>query len=156
MACAIVAATRLPAPQRHFRRLVNRVLRSLHFRPASVIVSLAFLTDQAVRALNVRYRGQPATTDVLSFPLSTPRRSSRWPARAGTIELGDVVIALPQARRQARAYGTTLLQELDLLVVHGLLHLVGYDHERPQDRQRMVRRERQILGASLVHRAHSL
>jgi len=86
--------------------------------------------DARVRGLNRRYRGKSTATDVLSFPAGEPG------------ELGDVVIALGVARRQAEAAGHSLATELRVLALHGLLHLLGYDHER--DAGEMGRLERRL------------
>lgn len=97
-------------------------------------LSILITTDRRIRALNARWRGKDAPTDVLSFPLEEPGH------------LGDLVISLDTARRQARAGGWSLARELGRLVAHGLLHLVGLDHERPADARRMARAEERLLG----------
>lgn len=107
------------------RRFAARLGRALRLRPASF--SVALVSNQRSAALNRRYRRRPYATDVLSF------------AADGNGALGDVVIAVPTARRNARRYRHSLEEELKLLMLHGLLHLVGYDHET--DRGRMNRRE---------------
>jgi probable rRNA maturation factor len=93
-------------------------------------VTVAIVPDARVRALNREYRRKDAATDVLSFP--SQERG----------DLGDVVIAAGVARRQARAAGHSLQTELRVLALHGLLHLLGYDHER--DNGRMARVERRL------------
>jgi probable rRNA maturation factor len=93
-------------------------------------LTVAIVSDARVRSLNRRFRGTDQATDVLSFPA----------AEAG--HLGDVVIAAGVARRQARAAGHSLPTELRVLALHGLLHLLGYDHER--DDGRMARLERRL------------
>jgi len=93
-------------------------------------VAVALVPDARVRALNRQYRKKDLPTDVLSFP-SDDRRF-----------LGDVVIAAGVAKRQARAAGHSLATELRVLALHGLLHLLGYDHER--DDGRMARLERRL------------
>lgn len=93
-------------------------------------VSVAIVPDTRVRLLNRQYRKQDVPTDVLSFPSGERGR------------LGDIVIAAGVARRQARAAGHSLQTELRVLALHGLLHLLGYDHER--DDGRMARYERRL------------
>lgn len=92
-----------------------------------------------MRQLNKRYRKQDKSTDVLAFPIQEgpgPR----------TDLLGDVVISLPTAQRQAKESNHSLDRELAVLLVHGVLHLCGYDHERGgAEARRMQRRERAIL-----------
>jgi probable rRNA maturation factor len=81
-------------------------------------VALVLTGDRAVRALNRRYRGKDKPTDVLSFP-----------GPGGELGLGDIVISVETAARNAKEYGRTLPQELDILALHGFLHVLGYDHE---------------------------
>jgi probable rRNA maturation factor len=93
-------------------------------------MTVALVPDSRVRALNRQYRGKNSSTDVLSFPAEEPSH------------LGDVVIASGVARRQAKAAGHSLQTELRVLALHGLLHLLGYDHEH--DDGRMARAERRL------------
>lgn len=98
-------------------------------------VTVALLSDRRVRALNRRYRRTDRITDVLSFP--AVREDPGGPGA-----LGDIAIAVGVARRQARQAGHPLGTELRILALHGLLHLIGYDHEAPSDRGAMARIER--------------
>ena len=111
---------------------------------ASAELGIMFVGDQGMRGLNRRYRGKDRTTDVLAFPMReafTPHVSRRTPDM-----LGDVVISVPTAWRQAKEAGRSLDEELAWLLVHGILHLCGYDHERSEkEARRMHRRERMIL-----------
>ncbi len=94
-----------------------------------------------MRTLNSRYRGQDKTTDVLSFSL----REGRFPHIQPEM-LGDIVISVPVAARQAREEGHALTHEIDRLLVHGLLHLLGHDHERSsREARRMMKKEQQLL-----------
>ena len=106
---------------------------------ASAELGILFVGDQRMRGLNRRYRGKDRTTDVLAFPMrGIPHSSSHL--------LGDVVIAVPTAARQAKQGHRSLDEELTVLLVHGILHLCGYDHERSEtEARRMYRRERMIL-----------
>lgn len=97
------------------------------------------MDDDGIRRLNREWRGKDRPTDVLSFPLQEGELSSVGDA------LGDVVISLPTARRQAAENGFTIVEEVDRLLVHGILHLVGYDHEvSPREARRMQRQERKL------------
>ena len=107
-------------------------------RAARGELAVALVGDQKMRALNRRYRRTDRPTDVLSFP-ATP---GPWPLAPGPRPLGDIVIATGVARRQARAAGHPLGTELRRLALHGLLHVLGYDHER--DDGRMARLERRL------------
>ena len=103
---------------------------------------VALVSDGKMRALNRRFRGIGRRTDVLSFPADRgPRLPGRLPGSPGRL-LGDVVIATGVAAQQARAAGHPLDVELRRLALHGLLHLLGYDHTR--DNGRMARLERRL------------
>lgn len=96
-------------------------------------VTLVLTGDQELQRLNRRFASVDQATDVLSFDAGEASSGKR--ARY----LGDVVISVPRARRQARSSGHPLTTELALLTVHGVLHLLGFDHARPADRRRMSR-----------------
>ncbi|GAB4538591.1 MAG: rRNA maturation RNase YbeY [Anaerolineae bacterium] len=98
---------------------------------------------ETVRALNKTYLGIDAPTDVLAFGGESPDFVT---APMASPYLGDVVIAYPQARQQALAAGHPVEAELALLVVHGVLHLLGYDHANPEDRALMWARQGAILA----------
>jgi probable rRNA maturation factor len=111
-------------------------------------LSVLLVNDRSMRDLNFRYRGLDKTTDVLSFPQtalgSTTRRGN--PLSAGApILLGDIVINLHQALRDAEAQGISLKREVSWLLVHGLLHLLGYDHEKGGAEERRMREMEQKL-----------
>ena len=92
---------------------------------------MALVSDPEMRRLNARWRKQDRTTDVLAFAQEGPARGL----------LGDVVISIPTARRQARERGHSLPDELRVLLIHGVLHLLGYDHERGGIAARRMRRQ---------------
>ncbi len=105
-------------------------------------LSLDLVGDRRMRRLNREYRGRDLPTDVLAFPM---REASR---RVTPDLLGDVVISLHTAARHAAADGRAVDHELAKLLIHGILHLVGYDHERGEgEARRMRRKERAILQA---------
>ena len=112
-------------------------------------MAVALVTDAHIQKLNSQYRKKHRATDVLSFPAEPGTRHS---------ELGDIVIATGVARRQASEAGHTYQTELRVLALHGLLHLLGYDHEHASDSGRMARIERRLrrkggLGAGLIERS---
>jgi probable rRNA maturation factor len=110
-------------------------------------VAIAIVSDREMRRLNRTYRRVDATTDVLSFPAE---ESFTW------LELGDLAISRPAARRQAREYGHPVREELRILALHGLLHLLGYDHETDHgDMKRLEERLRRRAGlpAGLIARS---
>lgn len=105
-------------------------------------LSVLFVNDRKMRELNALYRGVDRTTDVLSFPMAD------GPAFGDSGPLGDIVISVPTAARQALEYGVTFREELLRLLVHGLLHLAGYDHEiSAYQKRKMEKKEREILNA---------
>ena len=112
-------------------------------------VTVLLTTDATIRRLNCRFRGKDEATDVLSFPSTNPAHGPEKIA-------GDVAISVETARKQAAEQGHALGVELRVLVLHGLLHLAGYDHET--DAGKMQRRERQLrarlgLPEGLIERA---
>lgn len=125
-----------------FERLGEFVLRMENASDA-IELSVALVDDVEMAHLNEQYRGVEGPTDVLSFGCDDP-----CPAASDEpIALGDVIIAPEVARRQAVELGTTVEDELDLLLVHGTLHLLGYDHEDDADAAVMQARERVVLAA---------
>jgi probable rRNA maturation factor len=124
-------------------------------------VTIALVDDTEMRRLNREFAGQENATDVLSFPSSAPGQGRRVPGAspgkaAQPRHLGDIVIATGVARRQARVVGHAYAQELRVLALHGLLHLLGYDHET--DEGRMARLEARLrrrggLTAGIIERA---
>ena len=102
---------------------------------------MLFIGDKAMRALNSAYRAMDKTTDVLSFSLQEGKFGHIRPEM-----LGDIVISAPVAARQATEAGHPFSREIDRLLIHGLLHLIGYDHERgPEEALRMQRKEAQLF-----------
>lgn len=108
------------------RRCCNAVLVSEKFS-GSAEISVTFVTDAQIRELNREHRNIDKSTDVLSFPLGENGVYDENPA-TGAKMLGDIVISIETAFRQADEYGHTLQREIAFLTVHSLLHLLGYDH----------------------------
>lgn len=110
---------------------------------SSAEMSVSLVGDGRMRRLNRQYRHKDRSTDVLAFALREGRAPHRFNRSAA--HLGDVVIALPTARRQAKTAHRSLEEEIVALLIHGVLHLCGYDHERGRDEAlRMQRKERQV------------
>ena len=153
---------------------LSRWLTKVAPRSARGELSIALVSDARMRTLNRSYRGKDYATDVLSFlgerdsppasgqaaarsRRSASRRGGRTSHRAPR-HLGDIVIATGVARRQAREAGHSYATELRVLALHGLLHLLGYDHDHPGDNGRMARREARLrrkggLEAGLIARS---
>jgi probable rRNA maturation factor len=111
-------------------------------------VSIVVTGQEMVRQLNRNYRGRDEPTDVLSF--SAREQAADAPsfilAPDGLAHLGEVIISHPQAALQAEEHGHSLARELAILLIHGLLHLLGYDHEESAAEKRMRAREKELLG----------
>ena len=136
-------------------------------------VAIALVSDTRIRTLNREHRGKDSATDVLSFPAedfrlkpeaTQPVRVASAPASLVASGFsrkvaGDIAIATGVAKRQAREAGHSYQAELRVLALHGLLHLLGYDHDAPDDHGRMARAEARLrrrggLPAGLIARAH--
>jgi probable rRNA maturation factor len=136
--------------KRWLRRLVKESLGA-HSVDTEVELSLLITDDATVRELNKKYRGKDKTTDVLSFALEADQRSD---AAAGfvmppgeMVHLGEVVVSYPKAAEQAAERNHAVEDELALLVVHGVLHLLGYDHDKPAREREMRSLEQRVLSA---------
>lgn len=105
--------------------------------------------DSEIHRLNLLYRGKDSPTDVLSFPLLCPS-ATPFPHEGGALPLGDVVISVETAARQAQTHQVSLADELALLAVHGTLHLLGYEDDTEEGAENMRVREREILGIALT------
>jgi probable rRNA maturation factor len=123
-------------PRGHLARVAARTLAALGRTGASV--EIALVDDDEIRRLNRAWRGVSRRTDVLAFPLEMP-------GLGGLV--GQVVISAETAARQARRLGVPVVTELELLVTHGVLHLVGYDDRDPVEARLMHERERALLSA---------
>ncbi len=119
-------------------------------------LSLSFVTDRAIRRLNRDFRGKDSATDVLSFPQFDPDAVAAVAARAAEppVPLGDIVISIETAARQARELNMEIAARLRTLLIHGMLHLLGYDHEASAaEARRMFKREHQLAALLAGDRA---
>ena len=128
---------RVPVSPVRLARSVERALRAVGRGAGDVDVLV--VDDAAIKCLNRLHRGVGRRTDVLAYPLETPGTPSPL--------VGQIVISAETARRQARRLDVPLATELDLLVTHGVLHLIGYDDRDPIEARLMHERERRILSA---------
>jgi len=158
----------VPIDTKRLCRMAEKILAVA--RVENTELSIILVSDRRIRALNERYRKKNRATDVLAFPLAVPYAPPLCKGRLGGVEslgkfylpsplltkegdfqkapvlLGDVVISLSTAQRQAQALGHGLYEEVARLLVHGVLHLLGYDHEQgQQEAARMIRQERRLL-----------
>lgn len=116
-------------------RSLQKIFRILGLKREDI--NLVFLSDRQIRRVNKRYLRHDRPTDVLAFGYGK-KRSLRNSS-------GDILISLDTARRQAKKEGHSLLKELKVLMIHGLLHLIGYNDHRPRDRKRMWRKTETLL-----------
>jgi len=139
-----------PVSAAWLRRLASLTLKTVKGAPFEKRseLSIVLTGDGEVRKLNRLYRKKDKTTDVLSFPLLEGKRLKT--GNQGTIPLGDVVISLPQTRRQAARQGREFKRELALLLVHGILHLLGYDHVSRSQEKRMFGLQERLLNKLTV------
>jgi probable rRNA maturation factor len=137
---------RVPVTRTRLARAAARALAAVG--RAGATVEVAVVDDAEIRRLNRRHRGIARRTDVLAFPLEAPEAPGQL--------LGQIVISAETARRQARQVNVPLALELDLLVTHGTLHLVGYDDRDPLEADLMHRRERAIMARAPARLWHGL
>ena len=137
MAAAVTnSQRRVPVSRRRLARCAERALAAVGRRAGHV--DILIVDDAAIKRLNRLHRGVDRRTDVLAYPLQAPGPSPL---------VGQIVISAETARRQARRVGVPLTTELDLLVTHGVLHLIGYDDRDPVEARLMHEREREILSS---------
>lgn len=128
------------------RRLKNAALRICEMADLTgVAISIILTDDDGIRKINRKYRKKARPTDVISFAY----RENPFPVAGGVLEeLGDVYISLERAQKQAAYFGVTPAEELMRLLVHGILHLAGYDHERSTDDAALMNaKQAEILSA---------
>jgi probable rRNA maturation factor len=127
---------------RYLAARARQVLRALKHEGTEL--SLSLVADPEMRTLNRTYRGKDRPTDVLAFPLHVPPIPTRVPS------LGDVVISIDTAAAAAAEQDRTLAACLDDLLIHGVLHLLGYDHERSAAEERRMERRARAVRAALA------
>jgi len=141
---------------------INRALDLEGFN-SKLLISIILVDNDTIRDINLQYRDIDRVTDVLSFPMLDIEAGHRdldpddfvsdIDPESGAIILGDIILALEKAKEQAEEYGHSFQRELGFLVVHGVLHLLGYDHMEERDRELMRSREEIILEAVNLHRS---
>ncbi|MBP2653854.1 MAG: metalloprotease ybeY [Firmicutes bacterium] len=133
-------------------KVLNKAAEVLEINEGSE-VSVVFADDEYIRELNCQYRGKDTATDVLSFALDEGDEPEILDGPEESL-LGDIVISVETALRQSQDFGHGLERELAYLTVHGMLHLVGYDHEAEADKAEMRRQEEDILTALGIGRSN--
>ncbi|MCE5198025.1 rRNA maturation RNase YbeY [bacterium] len=142
MQILIQNSQKIPVKVPRIRSVARRLLQAEDCS-ANTEVSILLTDDKQIAELNKQYRGIEDPTDVLSFSLI--EGDDEFPPDEEGGLLGDVVISIETAQKQAEAQGHDLDHEIDVLLVHGLLHLLGYDHAEPEDEKEMFGRQAEIL-----------
>lgn len=144
--------------KKYFQKIGEIVLKKIK-QPVDTEISLAFVGDAEMKKWNKKYRGKNKTTDVLSFDYRDMKIPPNLPLENGGKFLfpflregwdrfvGEIVISIPQARKQAKQKGYPLKRELSELFVHGILHLSGYDDETQIGYSKMLKKQEEILNA---------
>jgi probable rRNA maturation factor len=116
--------------------------------PEDVEVTLLFVSESEIASYNQRFLDRPGPTDVLAFPVEEllPGVVPETDPQGPPLMLGDVIVAPAYVRRQAEEHGVTFEDEMALMVTHGILHLLGYDHVEDDEAERMEARERELLA----------
>ena len=123
--------------KRRLKKISLSILKALN-TPKDAELSVTFIDDLKMRELNREYRNIDRTTDVLSFPQG---------GGPGVTLLGDVIISIQTSERNSERYGVSHEEEIKKLLLHGILHLFGYDHKKKRERDEMRERENEILSA---------
>jgi probable rRNA maturation factor len=128
------------------KKIVGQILEAEKV-PSPYEVSLVFTDSKKMKQLNRDYRGMDEPTDVLAFNM-LPQKGTDFSFALppdGATRIGEVIISYPQAVEQAREQGHSPERELALLIIHGILHLLSYDHEKPEEESEMREKERELL-----------
>lgn len=123
----------------HIQRVAQKTLSSIGLSPHEFTITIVIETDQTLRELNKEYLGHDETTDVLSFEINEKDMET------GALYLGDIVISFQRAKEQALAAGHSVIGEIALLLIHGILHLAGHDHVVESDKKRMWSLQQRLL-----------
>ncbi|MEW6201861.1 MAG: rRNA maturation RNase YbeY [bacterium] len=145
IAVSIRNTTRRSLPIAHLRRFAFAVLKEFGVQGE---LCISFVGEKTIKQLNRKFLRRRGATDVISFSMDDwgaecGVRSAEW----GEILIGDVVICVLHAERDAMEEGISLRRKLEILVLHGILHIMGYDHEKETDRIKMEAKEKQIWNA---------
>mgnify|MGYP001167324523 CR=1 FL=1 len=116
-------------------------------------VSISFVDDDAIRELNRRYRQVDQPTDVLSFPMDKAGETVSFPDDNDVVPLlGDIVVSIPHAKKQAEEYGHSFEREMGFLITHGFLHLLGHDHDNEENERDMIAKQKEVLSLEGLNR----
>lgn len=141
------------------KRVLERALKQLNQPSELLEMSLSIVSPEQIQELNKSFREVDKVTDVLSFPTcDNPTRGAITVVcedvnpETDLVNIGDIVICLERAKEQAKEYGHSLKRELAFLSLHGLLHLLGYDHVEEEDEKQMIALQKEILDQAGITR----
>ena len=141
------------------KRVLERALKHLNQPSELLEMSLSIVSPEQIQELNKSFREVDKVTDVLSFPTcDNPTRGAITVVcedvnpETDLVNIGDIVICMERAKEQAKEYGHSLKRELAFLSLHGLLHLLGYDHIDPDDEKQMITLQKEILNQAGITR----
>lgn len=143
-------------PIRGIKEMLHKAVKAalvIEKIPYPVLVSILLVENDEIHRINLKYREKDSVTDVLSFPM-LDMKDGRFLSEPGDIDmdegrlfLGDIVVSVPMAIEQAELYGHSFNRELVFLAIHGLLHLLGYDHDILDREEKMTERQEEVLSS---------
>ena len=137
--------------EEHYLDLMAFTMKKLGIK-CDPIVSVSFVDNKYIHKINKKYRGIDRPTDVISFAfVDAEGNYDKILSSPGVVVLGDIYISIDKAKEQAEEYGHSLHRELSFLFVHGLLHLLGYDHMKEEDEKIMFNLQDEILSAKGIN-----
>lgn len=132
-------------PPRFFKRIIHQSLKKMGVKNGGEI-SLVFTDIKTIRRLNKKYRKKDQPTNILSF-VFTDKKNFIFPQNQGS--KGEIIICPAQAKKEAQKEGISLRQKMTLLIVHGLLHLLGFDHQDKDQRKKMEAKEKELINSAI-------
>ncbi len=131
--------------------VTNAIFKTLELEKITFdcAVSLTYTDNCGIKEMNLQYRNKDTVTDVLSFPMFDTETEEIYALDGKAAELGDIVISLERAKEQADEFGHSFERETAFLCVHSVLHLLGYDHERSEDEDTLMREKQRMVMTAL-------
>lgn len=145
------------------QKVFERALELTDNQVEGVTVGISFVSKAKIKKLNLQSRGVNKATDVLSFPMFETKKKatlknfvSEADPLTKELEIGDIVICLPVAKKQAKLYGHSLTREINFLALHGFLHLLGYDHLNQRQEKEMFSLAENVLSSLSITRGENV
>jgi probable rRNA maturation factor len=144
MECSVYSTVKnIGVSERRVKDIVFFVLEKL--KKENAAVSLHFIGEKKIRQLNREYRGKDYVTDVLSFAMHTDGEKMPKLPKEEAVDWGDIFICVPKIKKQAKEHGITYKEESTRMIVHSVLHLLGYDHMKDKDAKKMIPLQEKII-----------